>query len=303
MKIKTKRYYIYYFLRIAAFVIFVLPIKVGLYLAGFAGETAFLIMKKERRQTLENLRGVFPEKTEADIEKIAKEVFSNLCKNGVEWVNSSKLNKENIDLWIKAEGLDKIDRVLSKGKGGLILSSHFGNWELLNIYFLAKGYPGVAIVRRLYFDKYDAFLNRVRKSKGAGIVYRDESPKKILRFLKRNFLIGIVADQDVDSIDGVFVDFFGKPAYTPKAPVAFSLASGAPIIPCLLVREGNRHRLIIEDPIEVEKKSTKEETVRFNTERWSRIIESYVRKYPEQWVWMHRRWKTKPNEFTKKSKQ
>ncbi len=296
MKIKTKRYYVYYFLKAAGFIVSLLPIRVGLYLANFAGKAAFAIMKKERRRTLENLRSAFPEKSDAEIERIGKAVFSNLCKNGIEWVNVHKLNKENIDLWIETEGLDKVDRVLSKGKGGFVLSSHFGNWELLNIYFPAKGYPGFAIVRRLYFDKYDAFLNSVRTSKGGGIVYRDESPKKILRLLKQNFLIGIVADQDMDSVDGVFVDFFGKPAYTPKAPVAFSLASGAPIIPCLLIREGGRHRLVIEDPMEMEEKSTKDETIRFNTERWSRLIESYVRKYPEQWVWMHRRWKTKPED-------
>ena len=296
MKIKTKRYYVYYFLKAASFIIAILPIRVVLYLAGFAGKAAFAIMKKERRRTLENLRSAFPEKTDAEVEGIAKGVFSNLCKNGVEWISVHKLNKENIDLWVKWEGIDKVDRVLSKGKGGIVLSSHFGNWELLHICFLLKGYPGTSIVRRLYFDKYDEFLNSVRASKGAGTVYRDESPKKLLRLLKQNKLIGMLADQDMDSVDGVFVNFFGKPAYTPKAPVAFSLASGAPLIPCLLIREGNRHRLVVEDPIEMEEKSTKDETVKFNTERWSRLMESYVRKYPEQWVWMHRRWKTKPED-------
>lgn len=253
-------------------------------------------MKKERRQTLENLRNAFPEKSDAEIERIAKGVFTNLCKNGVEWVSVRKLNKENIDLWVKSEGLDKIGRVLSKGKGGIVLSSHFGNWELLHVYFPLKGYHGTTIARRLYFDKYDQFLSSVRASKGVSVIYRGESPKKLLRLLKQNKLIGILADQDMDSVEGIFVDFFGKPAYTPKAPVAFSLASGAPLIPCLVIREGGRHRLVIEDPIEMEEKSTKDETIRFNTERWSRLMESYVRKYPEQWVWMHRRWKTKPED-------
>jgi len=296
MKIKTKRYYIYYFLRLAGFIIFILPIKVGLYLAEFAGGAAFAVMKKERRQTIENLKNAFPEKNDAEIEKIAKGVFTNLCKNGVEWVSVHKVNKENIDLWVTSEDLDKIGRVLSKGKGGIILGSHFGNWELLHVYFPLKGYHGTTIARRLYFNKYDQFLSSVRASKGVDVIYRDESPKKLLRLLKQNKLIGILGDQDMDSVDGIFVDFFGKPAYTPKAPVAFSLASGAPLIPCLVIREGSRHRLVIEDPMEMEEKSTKDETIRFNTERWSRLIESYVRKYPEQWVWMHRRWKTKPGE-------
>ncbi len=300
MKIKTKRYYVYYFLKAVGFIFSILPIKLGLRLADLAGKLGFVIMEKERRRSLENLRSAFPEKTDAEVEGIAKGVFSNLCKNAVEWVSVYKVNKKNIDRWVKVEGLEKIDRVFSRGKGGIILGSHFGNWELLHVTFLLKGYHGTTIARRLYFDKYDEFLSNARVSTGVGIIYRDESPKKLLRLLKQNKLIGILGDQDVDSVDGVFVDFFGKPAYTPKAPVAFSLASGAPLIPCFVIREGNRHRLVIEEPLEMEKKSDRDETIRFNTERWSRLVEAYIRKYPEQWVWMHRRWKTKPDEFSKK---
>ena len=103
----------------------------------------------------------------------------------------------------------------------------------------------------------------------------------------------LLADQDVDSVDGIFVDFFGKPAHTPKGPVALALATGAPLVPCFMIREKNCHKLVLEDPIELEEKSDKDETIKFNTQKWSRIVESYIRRYPEQWVWMHRRWKTK----------
>ena len=120
------------------------------------------------------------------------------------------------------------------------------------------------------------------------------SPKKILKILRRNEMLGILADQDMDSVDGVFVDFFGQPAYTPKAPVAIALASKAPLVPCFMIREEKGHRLIIEDPVELEEKGSREETIAFNTEKWSKIIESCIKRYPEQWVWMHRRWKTKP---------
>lgn len=294
MKIKTSRYYIYCFLRILIFLIAVFPLRFGLSLAHFAGRIGFAIMKHYRRETLENLKSAFPEKDTKEIERIAKDVFSNLFKNAVEWVNVYKLNKKNIDQWVRTECFEKIDRALSKGKGAIMLASHFGNWELIHITFLLKGYPGTAIVRRIYFDKYDKLINKMRSSKGVGVIYRDESPKRLLRILKGNGLIGILADQDMDSVDGVFVDFFGKPAYTPKAPVAFALASGAPLIPCFTIREGKTHRLIIEDPIEIVEKSDRDETIRFNTQKWSNVIESYIRRYPDHWVWMHRRWKTKP---------
>lgn len=295
MKIKTRRYYLYYLAVAGGFIIAILPLRLGLYLADLAAKICFSILGKVRRQTIENLKNAFPEKENAEIERIAKDVFSNLCKIAIELVNTYKLNKDNIDKWVivDGEGFEKIDRVFSKGKGGIMLASHFGNWELISITFLLKGYPGTVIARRIYFDRYDRFINWIRTSKGVGVLYRDDSPKKMLRLLKQNKLIGILADQDVDSVDGIFVDFFGRPAYTPIAPVAFSLASGAPLIPCFMVREKGRYKLIIEDPLEPEKKSDKDETIRFNTERWSRIVESYIRKYPGQWVWMHKRWKTK----------
>ena len=294
MKIKTRRYYLYFLARVGGFFIAILPVKMGLYLAEFAGKLAFRVVGKQRINTIENLRSSFPDKTEAEIRKIAEGVFINLAKSAVELVNTYKLNERNIDLWVRGGDFEKLDRAYDKGKGAIMLASHFGNWELIHICFLLKGYPGTAIARRIYFDKYDAFISRVRRSKGVGVVYRDESPKTLLRILKSNGLIGILADQDVDSVDGIFVDFFGMPAYTPKAPVVFSLASGAPLVPCFMIREGMSHRLVIEDPIYMEEKATREESIRFNTERWSRIVESYIRRYPEQWVWMHRRWKTRP---------
>ncbi|OGW75089.1 MAG: hypothetical protein A2Z72_03630, partial [Omnitrophica bacterium RBG_13_46_9] len=210
MKIKTRRYYIYYLAVIGRCVIASLPLSLGLYIGDLAGRLAYAILKKERRRTFNNLRDCFPERAESEIDIMARGVFSNLCKNAVELANIHKLKKKNLDKWVKAEGFEKVDHALSKGKGVIILAAHFGNWELIAIYFLLKGYRGHVVARRIYFDKYDNFINNVRVSKGVDIIYRDESPKKILRLLRKNELVGILADQDVDSVDGVFVDFFGK---------------------------------------------------------------------------------------------
>ncbi|MGB2705728.1 MAG: lysophospholipid acyltransferase family protein [Candidatus Omnitrophota bacterium] len=295
MKIKTRRYYLYYLAKVGGLLISILPLKVGLFLAGLTGKATFAVLPKARRETLDNLKNAFPEKKDTEIERIAKEVFSNLCKNAVEMASYRKLTSRTLDRWVVSDGAyEKIDRALSKGKGVIMLASHFGNWELISAYFTLKGYRGTVIARRIYFYKYDEFINRLRSYVGVGVVYRDDSPKKILKVLKKNEMLGVLADQDVDSVDGVFVDFFGRPAYTPKAPVALALASGAPLIPCFMIREKNHHRLVLEDPIELEEKSDKEETIKFNTQKWSCVIESYIKRYPEQWVWMHRRWKTKP---------
>lgn len=293
MKIKTRRYYIYNLAVIGGFLIAVLPKKLSLYLADRVGKIVFRILKKERLKMIDNLKSSFPEKTDAEIESIAKEVFSNLCRHAVELLNLYKLNRTNLDKWVKPEGLEKVDKVLSKGKGIVVLSSHFGNWELQAIFLALMGYRPVVIARKVYFDKYEAFISKARRSKGVEVVYRDESPKKILKALKKNRLLGILADQDVDSIDGVFVEFFGRQAYTPKAPVSFALASGAALVPGFTVKEGSHYRYIFEDPIEFEKMPTKEETIKVNTQKWTRVLESYIRKHPGHWVWMHKRWKTK----------
>lgn len=292
MKIKTKRYYVYYVTCVAAFFVAILPLRVGLFLADIAARILYPVLSKERNNALGNLRSVFPEKSEREIEVIARGVFSNLCKNAVEWFNIYKLTKQNQEAWITSEGFDKIDKALSKGKGVIIMASHFGNWELMSFCFTLKGYKCTAIVRRLYFDRYDRFINRMRAAKNLNVIYRDESPKKLLKVLRRNEALGLLADQDIDSIAGIFVDFFGKPTYTAQAPVALALASKAPLIPCFVVRGRSRHRLIIEDPIEIEEKATKAETIEHNTRKWTRVLESYVRKYPDHWAWIHRRWKT-----------
>lgn len=296
MKIKTKRYYLYALVRVGAFVFAILPVKVGLFLAEVAGYFGYLICKKEKDVALDNLRSVFPEKSEEELDKIVRGTFKNICKNAVEWINVYKLDKKNIDRWVRidGEGFAKMDRAFAKGKGAIMLASHFGNWELIHVAFLLKGYPGTVIARRLYFKGYDKFIRDMRASKGVGVVYRDQSPKRLLRILKNNGLIGILGDQDMDSVDGVFVDFFGKPAYTPKAPAAFALRSGAALVPCFMIREEDKHRLVIGDPVEMEEHPDKDEAIKINTQKWSRIVESYIKKYPDQWVWMHKRWKTKP---------
>lgn len=298
MKIKTRRYYIYYIARIAVFLINLLPIRLVSKVAFYLGRIGYLILKKQRVTTLDNLRSCFKDKTDSEIERIARDVFSNIARNFAEFVSISKINKKNIGLWVRSHGLERIDETLKGGKGGIIMASHFGNWELLAAYLRIKGYRGPVIARKIYFHKFNDLLMKLRSVHGLDIMYRDESPKTILKILKGNGLIGMLADQDIDNVEGVFVDFFGRPAYTPTAPVKFAMASGAPILPCFMIRKGNRYDFAVEDPIYVEKSSDREDTVKNFTQKWSSVLESYIRRYPEQWVWMHRRWKTKPQKLT-----
>jgi Kdo2-lipid IVA lauroyltransferase/acyltransferase len=294
MKHRIRRQILYILLLILDKIVLLLPIGVSLAIGRFLGFIAYLFLPKYTRITKENLKAAFKdEKSQQQINRIALDVFKNLGMNAAEVLSMPKISKQ-IDKKVCAVGFEKIDRALSKGKGAIILSAHFGNWELLPAYFVAKGYPSNVVARHVYFEKYDEWVALLRKSTGVNIIFRDESPRKIVEVLKSNELLGIMPDQDIDSIEGIFVNFFGRPAYTPIAPVALSMKMDCPILPCFIIRENAKHKIVIEDPVKLQITDNKDEDLVKNTQTWSNIIESYIRRYPEHWVWVHRRWKTRP---------
>lgn len=295
MKFKFRRYYLYYWGRCLAFVLYLIPIKAALVIGRLMGRLGFWLAWKYRDLAISNLRCAFPEKSRLEIKRLAVKVFENLGKIAVELVNFPKINKFNIDNFIRIENAGILEGELKKGRGVILLTAHFGNWEMLALTTRVKGYPGSAIGRRLYFHKYDQYLNHLRKIHDVNVIYRDQSPRSILKVLRAGKIIGMLADQDVDSVEGVFVDFFGRPAYTPIGPAALAMASGASIVPAFMVRrEGDKHVMVIDKPVEIADTGNKEADLLTNTKRWSDIVESYIRRYPDQWVWMHRRWKTRP---------
>jgi len=291
-KFKLRRYVLYYLGRAAAFILYLFPLGLSLPIAAFFGSLAFLVLGKYRRTTVENLKAAFGgEKTDEEINAIARRVFENLSKSGIELLNFPKINKDNLGRLVTLKNGHILDEAFGRGKGIVLLTAHFGSWELLAL-TLRLNYPGVTLGRRLYFHKYDEFLNRLRRVHDVNVVYRDESPRKMLKILKDNWILGVVADQNIDSVGGVFVNFMGRPAYTPGGPVALAKASGAALIPALIIREDGHHTLMVEEPIELVDTGNKEADLVTNTQRWSDVIERYIRQYPDQWVWMHKRWKT-----------
>jgi KDO2-lipid IV(A) lauroyltransferase len=297
MKFKYRRYFLYYLGRSLAYVFYLLPLSVGLAVARIAGLAAYFAVSKYRRIALANLREAFgSEKTEAELRSIARGVFQNLAMVAVEMVRFPRINRSNIDDYVKIENAGIVDESFRAGRGTIVLTAHFGNWELLAMTLRVKGYPGVAIGRKIYFHKYDQFLNRLRRVHDVNVIDRENSPRSFLKILKENRILGILADQDVDSVDGVFVDFFGRPAFTPAGPVVLAKVTGAKLIPVYLIREGLHHRFVVERPIELADTGDKERDLVTNTQAWSNVLESYIRKHPDQWVWIHRRWKTRPAE-------
>lgn len=292
-KIKYRRYYIYYLLKTAIFVLNLVPLWLSLRIAGALGRLAYAVIPKYRELAVDNLMTALGLERKA-AERIAMSVFSNLAKNGAEWIKFGTLDPADVDKIVtEAEGLENLDEVLKDKKGVIVLAFHFGNWELTGMYLRFRNYPGSTIARRIYFHKYDKLLNKMRARFDVHPIYRDESPKKMLKVLRDNGVMGIVPDQDIDSIDGIFVDFFGRPAFTPTAPVKLSMVSGARIVPVFVVRKPDgTHKLIADKPLDMPPGDRSEETVKKYSQAWTNVLERYVRKYPDQWVWIHARWKT-----------
>ena len=294
MKNKSYRLFFYYALVCLIGLFNLFPYRLAVRIGGLLGLVAFYLVPKERKKTIDNLRIAFgSEKTERELYLIARQVFENY---GFIAAETNLVHKiiPHIDEWIKIDGRELIDEALKKRNGIAGVVAHFDNWEFLAGYLATIGYPVTVIARKIYYEKYNDLVMEVRRKLKVRTIYRDESPRKMLQVLRDNGILGFVADQDVDSVDGIFVDFFGHPAYTPVAPVRFAMASGAPLMLSFLIREGLRHRVVIEKPIELTMTGDKENDLKVNTQKWVNIQEKYIRQYPHLWVWNHNRWKSKP---------
>ena len=290
---KPRRYVIFLLFRLSSFFIYILPIRVGVKIGQTLGSLSFYILKKEREIALRNLDMAFDcHKSSGQKRLIAKKVFENLGKNFVEVISLSKFNKDNIDAYVKCRGREVIDSLVRQGKGGIVLTAHFGNWELLAHYFAIKGYRINVIARHVRMEYFEKILDGIRKKHGVNVLYRDSSAKDVIRLLKNNEFVGIIPDQDMDSVSGVFVDFFGKQTYTPSGPAILNLLTGVSIIPCFIVRNTTGHEIIMERPLELNSTGDKERDILESTQLYTKVIESYIKKSPEQWVWFHERWKT-----------
>jgi Kdo2-lipid IVA lauroyltransferase/acyltransferase len=295
VKYRFRRRILYTLLVLTDKIFLFLPYNVAVVCGGLCGRAVYIILARYRKLTQKHLQIAFNgSMTRKQISLIARSVFANLGMGLAEVLSLPKI-KKRIDRLIDIEGIEKIDKALSGDRGAIVLSAHFGNWELISMFFASKGYPSNVVARPIYYEKYNEWVSFLRSSMGVNVVYRTDSPKKLVKLLNERQLLGIVADQDIKSVEGVFVRFFGKKAYTPSAPVKLARLAKVPLIPMFIVRCGLKHKIYVEDPIFIDDVSSKD-WVESYTQKWSDVIESYIRKYPEQWVWMHKRWKTRPED-------
>lgn len=302
-KKKPYRYFVYLIARAAAFLLMLLPRFAALGLAKLAGVLGFYLVSRQREKALRSLRLAFgTEKSEAELRKIACGVFQNFSQTAIEILRLPRLSRKSLSNLVDlGDSVQVYESLLAEGKGLIAITAHIGNWELLAGAFGLMGFRGAVIARKIYYEPYNRWIVGLRESIGVPTIYREGASREILKVLGRGEIIGMLPDQDIDSLRGVFVDFFGRPAYTPVAPVRLALQFGTPILPNFLIRQKDgTYKVILGEVIRTDPNDRSEAAVTLATEKWMRSFEAVIRQYPDQWGWMHDRWKTKPEFLTSK---
>ena len=273
-----------------------LPRHAAISVGGSLGKLAFLLIHDARRRTLSNLSQAFgDEKNEKELRELGSKVFENVGKNVADAVRLKKMKWEDIDRIVEIEGLEHFDQAYGLGKGLIALTGHIGNFELLAAWFSLRGYNVSVIGRELYDPRLDRLLVENRESVGLENIPTRAGVKPIIRALKAGRTLGVLADQDSTQVRGVFVNFFGRPARTPVGPILLPYKTASPIIPMAIVRtQKNRYKIIVKPPVVLTFSEDREKDILDVTQRCTKVLELIIREYPDQWLWMHARWKHKP---------
>ena len=281
-------------LKALVFVLGHIPRIIMLPLAGSLGALAYRLAKKRAGVARENIRNAYPEKSPGEVDRIAAKGFENIAVVIFDFFRIPWLDDRSLERLVEFEGVENFDRAIKKGKGVILLTAHFGNWEMMAAAVGRFLHPVDIVARELDSPVVDELVNWVRTRGGNGIISKERAMRKLLKSLSGNGVVGILLDQNVQLADSVFVDFFGTLAATNKGPARLAAATGAAVVPIFNVRKGGRYRITVGEEIEMADTGDKEKDTEANTEQCTKAIEEAVRANPDQWFWVHRRWKTRP---------
>jgi Kdo2-lipid IVA lauroyltransferase/acyltransferase len=271
-----------------------LPLKARKLLFDILFLSLYHLITKNRLITLHNLRSSFPEKEMKELVRIAKGVYRHFATVAAEFFELPSITKETIGKWVEVEGMEHAQAALAQRKGVLSLVAHFGNWELMTLAIPMYFKPMDIVYRPLDNPIIDNMIEYVRTMHGNILIPKGGSGKKIMGLLQENHIIGILSDQNVAPYEGVFVDYFGRPACTGVGLAVMAMRSGAPVIPAFMARQkSGKYKLILKPAVEITMTDNYQADLLVNTQRFTRIVEEIVREYPDQWFWLHQRWKTK----------
>ncbi len=250
------------------------------------------VTRRGRRIAFANLQFALPDTTEAERERILKGVYDNLARNVLMLARLPRLNPRNISDWVSYDGLEHYQEGIDKGRGVLFLTAHLGGWELSSAAHALFGHPMWVMVRTLDNPLLDALVNGRRRLFGNRVIRKQDAAKLTLKALRNNEAVGILADQNTIGADGVFVDFFGRPAAATKSVAQLARQTGAAVVFGFALWQRETGRFVLRfRPVEMVESDDREADLGENTRRCQAAIEGAVREHPEQWLWIHDRWK------------
>jgi KDO2-lipid IV(A) lauroyltransferase len=295
-KLSTRRQKFEYF---AAYIVLKLigwlPLSVARGACGLLAFLSYWFWPRLRRIGKLNLRLAFPEWSGREQRRVLFGLFQNLGRMLADFAHFPRMNRDNIERFLVYDGFENYARAQEQGKGVLFLTAHFGNWEISSFAHGLYGYPCNFVVRELDNPLIGALVESYRSRSGGRAIEKTKFGPQVLRAFKNAEAVGILMDQNMLLGEGSFVDFFGRPACTTTAPARLARRTGVPIVLGLVIwdKKAKKYRLRF-DPVEWIKKDNAEEEILANTANFTHLIEEYVRRYPDHWLWVHRRWKTRP---------
>lgn len=264
----------------------------------FSGSLAYHLARHEREKTIRHLTWAFGTiLTPVEIENLAKKVFQHFSASAADAIRLPVLLKQGLDTVIAEGSTTILDELMQAKQGAILLTGHFGNWELLGAYLAQKGYPLKVVGTSAYDKRLDKMIVETRNLAGYENIARGKGTREIIRHLRNNGFLGILIDQDT-KVEGEFVSFFGRPAHTATGPVILAEKFVVPVIPIFMpLFPDFKYRIIIGDKIVLQNTGNPLADTIANTQKCSDAYQNIINRFPEQWVWMHERWKKKPQDL------
>lgn len=279
----------------------IIPRNLLLWWGSLLGKMAYRFMPDTRQKTISNLKIAFQNKlTSQEITELSRKVFINLGKNAIETLWASNIREiKKLEKVVSIEGIEHFNQALARGNGLISLACHRGAFELIAEVMTLKGYNTNVIGAALHNKKLDQLLVNYRTSKGANYFQIGQQTLSVIKALKKGEVVAILIDQDKKKVKGTFVSFFEKPAYTPIGAALLAMKTGAAVVPTAIKRlNNNKHIITFKPAVQLIRTGNEEADIKANTQLFTRHIEEFVRESPEEWVWMHERWKHQPEQVT-----
>lgn len=287
----------YYALKVTMAFLYLFSIDAAKKIGFFLADIAFIFVPIRKKHIISSLTKAFPKKKLEEINKIAKDVYKQFVCTVVEIIFVSKMSDKQLKNFVNFENIYLVENIIKSGKGAVMLSAHFGNWEMLAISF-AKRYKLSVIVAKQENPYFDEMINGIRSNRGYKTIYKEVAPIGVMKALKRNEFVAILADQHAGD-QGVYTPFFFGDVSSPKGPAVFALRAECPIITGFCVRQSDGRYVATFEEIPVVSTGNEEDDIKKIMTKYNETLQRYVEKYPSYWFWFHRRWRNRQLEIVK----